>query len=268
MAYDPLHDVVILFGGFGADGWERDDTWQFNCTSREWMELEPTTNPLARYGHVMVYDESVNLIVLCCGNTAYQGHQDDTWTFNLTANTWSEVSTIGNPDPLKWPSMVYDSVNQRCILFGGQIGDNAVNGTWIYNAQICSWTDPEPADAPASRILAAMSFDSKNSVTLLYGGQTVGSTKFNDTWVYYYENNTWIDISEREPRNLTSTTLTTQTTTTSSSSIVTSLTPTITTTTSTTTTSLQTSDITLILVAIPIVILTLGVIVYLIKRGS
>ncbi|MGY5877194.1 MAG: kelch repeat-containing protein, partial [Candidatus Thorarchaeota archaeon] len=74
MAYDSQHNVVILFGGFGADGWDGDDTWQFNCTSQEWIELEPTTVPLARYGHVMAYDESINQIVLTNGNTAYEGH--------------------------------------------------------------------------------------------------------------------------------------------------------------------------------------------------
>ena len=47
MAYDPQQNAVILFGGFGADGHARDDTWKFDCTTREWTELSPTTSPMA-----------------------------------------------------------------------------------------------------------------------------------------------------------------------------------------------------------------------------
>ncbi|MBE0526163.1 MAG: hypothetical protein IH631_04425, partial [Candidatus Thorarchaeota archaeon] len=79
----------------------------------------PSEAPLARYGHVMAYDESIEQIMLTSGNTATQGHQQDTWIFNVSANTWTELTPTGNPDRLKWPSMTYDSVNQKCILFGG-----------------------------------------------------------------------------------------------------------------------------------------------------
>ncbi|MFW9893971.1 MAG: kelch repeat-containing protein, partial [Candidatus Thorarchaeota archaeon] len=64
LAYDPQENAVILFGGFDADGYETDDTWKFDCETREWTDLAPSTTPLARYGHVMVYDESINLIVM------------------------------------------------------------------------------------------------------------------------------------------------------------------------------------------------------------
>ena len=36
LAYDSQENIVVLFGGFGGDGMEQDDTWIFNCTSREW----------------------------------------------------------------------------------------------------------------------------------------------------------------------------------------------------------------------------------------
>lgn len=194
MAYDSQENVVILFGGFGDDGLERDDTWKFDCETREWTELHPSTAPLARYGHVMVYDESAHLIVLTSGNTATQGHQCDTWVYNTTANTWTELTPIGIPDRLKWPSMTYDSVNQKCILFGGQIGDYAVNRTWIYDAQLNTWQRRYPDIAPGDRINTGLAFDPVNEVTILFGGVVIDGAQYDDTWTYSYESNVWTNM--------------------------------------------------------------------------
>ncbi|MBE0527064.1 MAG: hypothetical protein IH631_08990, partial [Candidatus Thorarchaeota archaeon] len=38
MAYNPQENAVIIFGGFGDDGLVRDDTWKFDCVTREWTE--------------------------------------------------------------------------------------------------------------------------------------------------------------------------------------------------------------------------------------
>jgi N-acetylneuraminic acid mutarotase len=191
LAYDSDENVVILFGGFGEDGLERNDTWKFDCATREWAELFPSTAPLARYGHVMVYDKSIKEIVLTSGNTATQGHQQDTWVFNTSVTTWTRLTPIGTPDRLKWPSMTYDSVNQKCILFGGQIGDYAVNRTWIYDAQLNTWTRRYPALAPDVRINTGLAFDSLNNVAVLYGGIVIDGPQYDDTWTYSYESNVW-----------------------------------------------------------------------------
>ena len=194
MAYDPQENVVILFGGFTGEGMEGDNTWKFDCSTRQWTELNPSTTPLARYGHVMVYDESIGRIVLSNGNTAYQGHQDDTWLFDAATNTWTEVSTTGDPGALKWPGMAYDSINQRCILFGGQVGDDPVDETMVYDAQSETWTNAHPASSPSGRITSAMSFDSANEVVILFGGMGPDYGQLGDTWAYSYTTNVWTDM--------------------------------------------------------------------------
>ena len=196
MAYDPMENAVILFGGFDDDGHETDDTWRFNLETREWSELSPATSPLARYGHVMVYDESIKQVIMSCGNTAYQGHQDDTWAFNASANTWTELSPSGNLDKLKWPSMTYDTVNQKAILFGGQIGDNPVAGTWIFDGTLNSWQKQYPDTSPSPRINTGLAFDSSNNVTVLFAGADFEFNTNAETWTYSYENNNWTDMSE------------------------------------------------------------------------
>jgi hypothetical protein len=224
MAYDPQENAVILFGGFGEDGMTRDDTWKFECVAREWTQLFPETSPLARYGHVMAYDESINRIVLSCGNTASQGHQDDTWTYNTATNTWTEITALGTPGALKWPSMTYDSANERCILFGGQVGDIAVDDTKIYDAHSTVWSSPAPPESPSARICTGLAFDSDNNVTILFGGWLVEGGQLGDTWTYTYDTNTWLNM-EDVTTTTTSTSTTTSTTTTSSTTTTTTAPP-------------------------------------------
>jgi hypothetical protein len=213
LAYDPLENVVVLFGGFGGDGHETDDTWKFDLTTREWSDLAPSTTPLARYGHVMVYDESIGLIVMTNGNTASQGHQQDTWTFDVASNTWTELNPTGDPDRLKWPSMTYDSVNQKCILFGGQIGDTAVDRTWVYDGQANTWTRRYPVEAPTARINTGLAFDHENDVTILFGGWDLEGTGevFYDTWTYSYQDNVWTNMTAGSGSSTTTTTTTSPT---------------------------------------------------------
>jgi hypothetical protein len=202
MAYDPLYNAVILFGGFGPDGFETDETWMFNCTSREWSELFPSEHPLARYGHCMVFDNSIDRIILTCGNTD-QGHQLDTWAFDIGSVTWTEVDTDGNPGRLKWPLMTYDSVNQKCILFGGQIGDNVVDGTHAYDAQTSTWTELHPDPSPLGRISSELAFDPRFGVCIFFGGKNPLGGQYSDTWAYEYSSNTWTELTNLDPTTRT-----------------------------------------------------------------
>lgn len=194
LAYDSRANAVILFGGFGEDGMEQDDTWKFDCSTREWTEVTTTSAPLARYGHVMVYDESIGKVVMTAGNTMSQGHQHDTWVFDTAAGNWTQLTPIGTPDRLKWPSMVYDPLNQKCILFGGQIGDYGVNRTWIYDGLTNTWTRFYPVVAPYSRINTGLAFDSINNLVILFGGATAEIETFDDTWTYSYADNLWTEM--------------------------------------------------------------------------
>jgi len=197
MAYDSQENVVILFGGFGGTGLPTDDLWMFNCSSRQWTEIFPSTRPLARYGHVMVYDESINRIVMTGGNSFSEGYQDDTWIYTTSTNDWTELTPIGNPDALKWSSMIYDSVNQRCIMFGGENGaDHAVDYTWVYDGSLNTWSRRYPNTAPAGRLNAGLAFDLNNNVIILFGGMFDFENHYDDTWTYSYESNVWTDMEE------------------------------------------------------------------------
>ena len=205
MAYDSHENVVVLFGGFGGDGMTRDDTWIFNCTTQEWSEVFPVEAPLERYGLVMAYDETIQQVVMTCGNSP-NGHLDDTWRYDVSTNTWDEQTTTGVRFGLKWPSMVYDSSIQKCVLFGGQVGEDPVDHTWVYDAQQNSWARQYPDEAPPGRITGAFAFDSINNVSILYGGGGADYGPLGDTWSYSSETNTWTDMSSVSNSTTTTTT--------------------------------------------------------------
>ena len=63
MAYEPAHQRVVLFGGYGASGLFN-DTWGWDGVA--WTQLADM-GPPARSYHAMAYDESRHRLVLFGG---------------------------------------------------------------------------------------------------------------------------------------------------------------------------------------------------------
>jgi N-acetylneuraminic acid mutarotase len=200
MAYDSVENVVILFGGITSSAMTAiNDTWIFDCDTREWTELHPSDAPIARYGHVMTYDASINRTIMAFGLNYSVGFLNDMWTYDVSTNVWSQIDYIGTPNHLKWSSIVYDSTHEKNILFGGCImypSYEAVDDTCEFDGETYTWTDLESTLAPTPRLMPGLSFDSKHSIVILHGGINAGGdSKFGDTWTYSYESNTWFDTS-------------------------------------------------------------------------
>ena len=72
--------------------------------------------------------------------------------------------------------MAYDSTRRKTVLFGGSSGSNE---TWEWDGT--TWTQ-RFANGPSSRMNAAMVFDARSRVTILFGGYR--QTSFGDTWAW------------------------------------------------------------------------------------
>ena len=91
--------------------------------------------------------------------------------------------------------VVYDSDNDRIILFGG----NTVNhervyydDTWVLSLSENTWTKL-PVEGPSPRGGHAMAYSSDHNKVLLFGG--VGPTnRLSDTWVFDCDTDTWTRI--------------------------------------------------------------------------
>ena len=78
--------------------------------------------------------------------------------------------------------MVYDSVRQQVILFGGRSGTTSLNDTWIWDG--VDWTQKFPANSPSPRIQGFFAFDTIRGYAVLYGGTENNNSTVGDTWIW------------------------------------------------------------------------------------
>ena len=201
MVYDSTHDCIILFGGneryqpilFGPDPDMKDDTWIYNFTNNSWTNMNPLTKPSARDGHSMVYDTKNNQTILFGGWDINLYDNRDTWIYNYSSNSWTNMNPTTKPSAREDHSMVYDSIHDCVILFGGQVGYERDNSWWIYNFSINTWTRVIPV--PTSRVRHSMVYDSTNNQVILFGGYDYNSGRNDETWIYTYSNNSWTNMN-------------------------------------------------------------------------
>lgn len=192
MIYDPVNERVMMFGGgYGDDLYG--DTWIFDYETKTWTELALSTSPMSRHSHVMVFDSTNEVIVLFGG---YNGTSpsSDTWVFNCASEIWTEVTPEMSPPDRMSQAMVYDSVNEKVLLFSGYGPDGPfVDDTWAYDYATNTWEEMSPAVSPHARYGAAYAFDEVNESMIIFGGNSNGY--FSDTWSYQYLVDTWIELA-------------------------------------------------------------------------
>ncbi len=100
---------------------------------------------------------------------------------------WQPRTSVRTPRGRYWSSMVYDSIRQRVVLFGGtNDAADPMNDTWEWDG---AWRRVATT-GPAPRERHAMAFDASRGVTVLYGGFNPRTgVAFEDTWEW--DGSTW-----------------------------------------------------------------------------
>jgi hypothetical protein len=110
---------------------------------------------------------------IATGQTATQA-----WRFQN--GTWS-LQAGPLPSHRYEASIGYDALHQQAVLFGGSENGFDRDDTWLWNGT--SWTQANPPIRPSPRVGAAMAFDHRRGVVVLFGGiATPTSTILADTW--------------------------------------------------------------------------------------
>jgi len=123
MAYDPIREVVILFGG--SDGVASGETWEWDGT--HWGRSDvPLADP--RFNTVMWYDPVKNQLLRFGG--WYDGRRwGDTWEWECDGKSWTRIPASG-PTPRNHAGIAYDHGRQRAVLVGGHDGDRVFGDVW------------------------------------------------------------------------------------------------------------------------------------------
>tara|TARA_R110002094_G_scaffold206065_1_gene176750 strand:- start:834 stop:2234 length:1401 start_codon:yes stop_codon:yes gene_type:complete len=217
MVYDPARQVVVMFGGNLIGGSMSNETWEWDGST--WTLRTPTTSPPPRSHMAAAPWPALNGVVFLGGYST--GSTPNFWLWDgvdwqdiTTADTpndnaptmayhagiqqlvkhgpggtaiWNGTAWRSEPGPIPrhGARMVYDTVDERILMFGGNTDPaNGIypNETLVWNGL---WADltTTPTYAPV-RERFAMVFDQSSGNAMLYGGiylGFLGSTSFSDT---------------------------------------------------------------------------------------
>ena len=183
LAYDPLDQYVVLFGGFANTGYLQ-DTWTFH--GGKWKELSPKASPSARDHSTLAWDPVDQYLVLF-GGSGNSGAYSDTWTF--VGGNWTQLTESTHPSA-RWASaMTWDAADQELVLFGGCAG-SAVGDTWTFASG--QWTQLHPTTSPSPRENVVLQYDPVDRYVVLFGGDDYVSNNYADTWSFF--NGTWTQL--------------------------------------------------------------------------
>jgi hypothetical protein len=176
MAYDPVGDRIILFGGrFLSNGAfiHPGETWEWN--GARWLQVA-AKGPTGRAGAAMAYDPARQRIVMFGGHTAFARggvfltHIAQTWEWDGEA--W-ELRSSSGPTPRSFHAMAYSTVRGRVLVFGGETY-GIDSACWEWDGT--SWSILH-LDGAAARSHHEMVDDLARGVMVSFGGHDGATTR-------------------------------------------------------------------------------------------
>jgi hypothetical protein len=111
----------------------------------------------------------------------------DTWVWN--GKDWTEMNPATNPGPRYSAAMAYDAHAGQAVLFGGSYlnATAPLGDTWVWDGS--NWTEMHLSVNPPARFGAAMAYDARSELVIMFGGYTgpspnEGGVFLNDTWAW------------------------------------------------------------------------------------
>jgi len=144
LAYDPLHDEIVLFGGgHVAEQWPDGSlhgctgTWVYSIKSGDWRQLPLKVLPPPRMNTRMVCDTKNKVLVLF-GGDSQKFYLGDTWIFDLDTRSWRASKAPGGPEPRAGHFTVYDP-ETGLVIIGGGYNRKDLTDMWGYDPAKDRW---------------------------------------------------------------------------------------------------------------------------------
>lgn len=178
VAFDTRRGVVVLFGGFNADG-GLNDLWTWDGTN--WTQAATPASPPKLFPLGLAYRQSDDSLRVA-GQSAPKGMgiyaAVQSWAY--VNQTWREV-TVGSTPPCldHYGASAQDVQRGALVFFGGYCKGPTVE--WDGSVWKSTTPNPSPPNRGEEGGSPAMTYDPDHHVVLMYGGHTTGSY-FNDLW--------------------------------------------------------------------------------------
>lgn len=194
MAYDPLGQRTVLFGGELFQGIVPMPNFTLEYDGVNWVRTLPATRPSARAQASMCSAPSLGGVLLF-GGTNFNNppgpngeiEWNDVWVYSSTTDTWLRLQPQGVlPQARAGASLFYDPSIGRYVMHGGVVstatGSITLNDTWWFDGT--SWVDVSTVvGAPTSPRTRFRVADAPNGLQVLFGGSpTFSGAPYADTW--------------------------------------------------------------------------------------
>jgi hypothetical protein len=157
VAFDGARRKLVLVASAAVH-----ETWEWDGFG---WSLRPTpVAPPPRYSHGMAWHQATGQVVLFGGAApSTNALLGDTWLWN--GLTWERANVPG-PSPRRFPSLAYDSVRQRTVLFGGSDPAGPLHDTWEWTGG--SWQQRLEPGPSAIGFYQAMAYDEARGECVLF----------------------------------------------------------------------------------------------------
>jgi hypothetical protein len=181
--YDPVRDRMYVLGGSGGTMGEV-QVLSLSGTP-EWSSFIPAGSPPDVQFTKGIYDPVRDRIVLF-GGVSDLTFSNDVWALALAGTpTWSKLTPAGTrPAGRDDHSVVYDSVRDRLLVFGGtDTYDNGFNDVWSLTLSgTPMWTPLTPGGTPPPpRFGHTAIYDAARDRMVIFGGAN-SVNSMNDVW--------------------------------------------------------------------------------------
>lgn len=161
MAYDPVRQKIVIFGGDALDR-VLSDTWLYDCATRTWEQRFPEKCPAPRAGHVLAWLPKAGKAVLA-GGYSRDWLAQEIWTYDVAANTWKlllHVPLVAEDYGRQKFSPNVPRVTSRVPQVGAVNDEDVLVCVTPANPALITWAckvDPEKADEAATAAHASSS---------------------------------------------------------------------------------------------------------------
>ncbi len=111
----------------------------------------------------------------------------------LIYTQWSKLNTTGNVPHLKNASAIYDPAGNRMIVYGGRTEIGITNSMYSLNLNDNTWSliNQIGGPIPSPRYTHNAYFDLNTNSMIIWSGQGLSSSLFNDVWVFSFSSHLW-----------------------------------------------------------------------------
>lgn len=185
LAYDPIREEVVAFGGTNGFGNFSGNTWICGSTG-VWTQRTPAHAPSDRVDVYLAWCNALSAVILFGGEDETFTTLSETWKWDGT--DWTQLSPATSPSAREGaqpPNMACQYGNS-VMIFGDSGGSNE---TWIFDGT--TWAQQTPATVPAVLNNTQIAWDPDHDYVLLLGQPASGSTTLTYSWLL--GGNNWTD---------------------------------------------------------------------------